>query len=241
MQPETVKACVIRKALIIDEPWIGHILAGRKVWEMRATDTSIRGDIALVRKGSGQVVAVANLVGTAGPLDRSGMLASVEKHRIPAPMIENGQVDRWCYAWKLDNVHRLPRPVRYEHPNGAVIWVNLGDATSEEIRMRLGGMRPSVLHETERAAIKMVGSAVGRGTAAERELVPFARDNTCFNRLLGARGYFQVGAKGEEVKYDIYGEAFEALKKMKTARWRRPNSKGNWGIVTAVRWARAVQ
>ncbi|RXX44551.1 XRE family transcriptional regulator, partial [Klebsiella pneumoniae] len=23
---------------------------------------------------------------------------------------------------------------------------------------------------------------------------------------------------------------------MKTAKWRRPNSSGNWGIVSAVRW-----
>ena len=38
------------------------------------------------------------------------------------------------YAWVLDQVRRLPKPVPYEHPRGAVIWVTLPDT----IRRRLG-------------------------------------------------------------------------------------------------------
>jgi hypothetical protein len=44
------------KALIIREPWIGHILAGRKTWEMRTSPTNIRGRIGLIRKGRAIVV-----------------------------------------------------------------------------------------------------------------------------------------------------------------------------------------
>lgn len=74
---------MITKTLIIAEPWIGRILAGDKVWEMRATYTSVRGDIALIRKGSGQVVAAARLADTEGPLGRHQMLATVEKSSNP--------------------------------------------------------------------------------------------------------------------------------------------------------------
>src|SRR5947209_18338036 len=49
------------KALIIREPWIGHILSGAKTWEMRTSKTSLRGRIGLIRKGSGVVVGVADI------------------------------------------------------------------------------------------------------------------------------------------------------------------------------------
>ena len=52
------------KGLIIDEPWIGFILSGRKTWEMRSRNTQIRGRIGLIRKGSKMVVGVADLVDT---------------------------------------------------------------------------------------------------------------------------------------------------------------------------------
>ena len=53
---------MIEKGLIIDEPWISMILRGSKTWEMRKTITKIRGPIALIRKGSKQVVGTADLV-----------------------------------------------------------------------------------------------------------------------------------------------------------------------------------
>lgn len=66
--------------------------------------------------------------------------------------------------------------------------------------------------------------------------VPISKDGSHFGKHLGERGYYQVGAKGEEVKYEYFDEAMEALRCMGTAKWRRPNDKGNWGIVSAKRW-----
>ena len=40
------------KGLIIADPWIGYIISGTKTWEMRSRNTTIRGRIALIRKGS---------------------------------------------------------------------------------------------------------------------------------------------------------------------------------------------
>src|SRR5882724_4451059 len=50
------------KALVIDEPWITAILKGDKTWEMRKKNCKIRGEIALIRKGSGLVVGTAHVV-----------------------------------------------------------------------------------------------------------------------------------------------------------------------------------
>lgn len=61
----------IRSGLIIDEPWIGKILSGTKVWETGSTRSSIREPIALIRKGSGAVVGVARMINRHGPINRA--------------------------------------------------------------------------------------------------------------------------------------------------------------------------
>lgn len=67
--------------------------------------------------------------------------------------------------------------------------------------------------------------------------VPFASDGTWFSpELKRGRGY-TIGAKGEEETVDDYEEALKRLRRMTTPRWRRPNSKGNWGIVSGIRWS----
>tara|TARA_R110002096_G_scaffold92501_3_gene209109 strand:+ start:458 stop:682 length:225 start_codon:yes stop_codon:yes gene_type:complete len=32
---------------------------------------------------------------------------------------------KWRYAWRLCNVKKYNKPIPYNHPKGAVIWVNL--------------------------------------------------------------------------------------------------------------------
>ena len=50
------------KGLVIRSPWIDHILAGKKTWEMRTRATSTRGRIALIKAGSGLIYGTAELV-----------------------------------------------------------------------------------------------------------------------------------------------------------------------------------
>lgn len=68
--------------------------------------------------------------------------------------------------------------------------------------------------------------------------VPVARDGSIFNPDLLRGGHFQVGAKGEEQNYGTFTEALSALNSMPVPRWRRPNDKGHWGIVSGVTWQR---
>jgi hypothetical protein len=42
---------------------------GKKIWEMRKSTCRLRGPVALIRKGSGQVVGVTEVVDSLPPLD----------------------------------------------------------------------------------------------------------------------------------------------------------------------------
>lgn len=135
----------VATGLIIDEPWITHILNGDKTWEMRSTATRKRERIGLIRKGTGLVVGEGSLVGCLSPLTREELLATVEKHRIPAERILSGEVENWCHPWVLEDVVRYATPIPYRHRSGAVIWVRLNDTSGcENKKAECGSSAPSM-------------------------------------------------------------------------------------------------
>ncbi|MDL4074858.1 XRE family transcriptional regulator, partial [Klebsiella quasipneumoniae] len=70
--------------------------------------------------------------------------------------------------------------------------------------------------------------------------VPYAADGSCFHPGLASTrdGSFGVGDKAAQKRFGTFSEALEYLRSMETAKWRRPNASGNWGIVSAVRWGK---
>lgn len=216
------------KALVVDEPWIGMILAGRKTWEMRSTQTSHRGWFGLIRKGSGEVVGAAQLADVRGPLSLSELDESFALHRVPIEEFRSGRASKWNTAWILEQGVSLPIPVRYHHPAGAVVWVNLSTQESELLRAQI---------ERLPSAVRM--RATGTRQLPGETLVPVARDGTWFHPGLIKAGEFTIGEKGAEQRVPDYYEALRLLASMSPARWRRPNGMGNWGIVSGVRWLRA--
>lgn len=71
---------IVRKALIIDSPWIEKILAGEKTWEMRSTRTKLRGPFGLIQKGSGQIKGIAHLDMASGPYNNDELAQHFGKH-----------------------------------------------------------------------------------------------------------------------------------------------------------------
>ena len=67
--------------------------------------------------------------------------------------------------------------------------------------------------------------------------LPIAADGTSFGPHLYRAGGFKVGPKSAERKVADFQDAVAYLKSLPKAYWRRPNSRGNWGIVTEVAWA----
>ena len=68
--------------------------------------------------------------------------------------------------------------------------------------------------------------------------VPVARDGSLFTPDLMRNGTYQIGAKGEEENVSNFFDALARLNSMAVPRWRRPNEKGLWGIVSGVAWQR---
>lgn len=123
------------KGLLISDPWIEQILRGEKVWEMRSRGTNQRGWIALIKAGSGFVYGIARIEDCLGKLSDTQMLANHDKHGIPVERL--GEVPNYRYAWVLADVQRLPKPVPYQHPFGAVIFANLDESAQAAIGAQL--------------------------------------------------------------------------------------------------------
>jgi hypothetical protein len=128
----------ITKGLVIDEPWIGYILAGRKDWEMRSSATSFVSWFGLIREGSGLVVGIARLTGVETPKSPDELVASIERHRIPEAMIWDGTIAKWHTPWVLADAQPLRRSVPYKHPYGAVTWVQLSPDVTTAIAAQDG-------------------------------------------------------------------------------------------------------
>lgn len=124
---------IVTRGLVIGSPWIEHILAGRKDWEMRSQATSHRGWFGLIRKGSGHVVGLARLVDCGKTLSQSEMIANIDHHRIPEDMILRGEVAKWNIPWKLAEIIPLERSIPYEHKSGAVIWVTFTPEVTRQL------------------------------------------------------------------------------------------------------------
>lgn len=111
----------ITHGLIIKKQWLDLILSRRKVWEMRSTQTKVRGTIALIEQGTGLIVGQVELVDSPGDLTPSYVLNNHEKH-----LVDNHKLlNKWRYPWILDKAIRYDKPIPYNHPQGAVVWVRL--------------------------------------------------------------------------------------------------------------------
>lgn len=138
------------KGLIVDEPWIDLILSGKKTWEMRKTACHHRGRIALIRKGSGQVVGTAEVADSLPPVDSASDYARAEpRHCIPPERQAQAFADGWRTPWVLENVRSLPRPVSYKHPYGAVIWVNLEKDVAAAVAAQDGQSQDETVVESQ--------------------------------------------------------------------------------------------
>lgn len=112
------------KGLIIRSPHIDNILSGLKSWEMRSRKTNVRGRIALIKAGTGKIYGEADLVEVLEPLECEAMIhMSWQFHRVARS--DRHKLAKWKYPWRLENAVKYDEPKPYDHPQGAVTWVNL--------------------------------------------------------------------------------------------------------------------
>lgn len=71
------------------------------------------------------------------PLTPEEMIRHFDRHKIPAHMIESGQVASWNTPWILQDARKFASPVRYTHKSGAVTWVKLDPEVTEQIEWQM--------------------------------------------------------------------------------------------------------
>lgn len=113
------------KGLIIQAPWIDFIFEGKKTWEIRGSNTNIRGKIALIKSGTSMVLGTVDLVDSK-KLDFEEYKQTEEYHKAPTGGCTELPYKN-THAWVFENAILFQEPVPYKHPIGAVIWVNLSD------------------------------------------------------------------------------------------------------------------
>lgn len=111
------------------------------------------------------------------------------------------------------------------------------DAALEWLRAR-PDFKESVWMDPDREVNEAEDSPRDGEVLGEFLFVPVAADGTAFVPDYRRGGRYTVGLKGEECQFEDYREALEYIASMTRPAWRRPNDKGNWGIVRADRWER---
>jgi hypothetical protein len=116
---------MVMDALIIKKQHLDKILAGRKTWEIRGSKTHKRGKIGLIQSGSSTIVGECELI-DCKKLSENDFIKNLSKHQVePERLKEVVGHYKTPYAWVLKNAKRYSKPIKYQHPNGAIIWVKV--------------------------------------------------------------------------------------------------------------------
>lgn len=110
--------------LIIKKKWLDLIMSGKKILEIRGCRTSHVGEeIALLESGSQKIRGFCTIKEVMA-LDKGKWEAHRDRHCVDVPWENLIKRYKTPYAWHLSAI--TPKEgLAYEHPKGAVIWVNL--------------------------------------------------------------------------------------------------------------------
>jgi hypothetical protein len=116
----------MKKALISRSPHVENILSGKKTWEIRGCNTKTRGEIELIKSGTGTIVGKCEIIDVIGPININELERHIDKHCVPLNRFNDVFGDyKKIYAWVLDNAFKYKSPIKYKNPKGAVVWVKL--------------------------------------------------------------------------------------------------------------------
>jgi hypothetical protein len=111
------------QALIVKKEWLTEFYSLRKGWEMRARPTKKRGTYGFIESKSGLVTGQFDLVDSLEAITASEYPKYFDMHRIPKELKD--LYVKYPYPWVISNVIKFDEPIKYTHPPGAMIWVNL--------------------------------------------------------------------------------------------------------------------
>lgn len=112
------------KGFIVTERWMKRILSGEKLWDVRNGTTKIRGKIYLIQSGTKCIVGECELIDSI-KLNHTIFVENKDKHCIEKNFNEISYKNPHAWVINKNSVRKYDKPVRYNHPSGAIIWVNL--------------------------------------------------------------------------------------------------------------------
>lgn len=140
-----LQTATVERGLVIQQPWVGMITVGKKTWEMRTRQTKLRGWIGLIEQGTGQITGVAYLKASPPALRRSDHHLHYRKHRVKLDDGKKVYSGKYLFPWVLDKAIKLPKPLKYQHPNGAVTWVKFADKIGRDLARQIRRVYPEEL------------------------------------------------------------------------------------------------
>lgn len=117
------------RAFIVKEHWGNLILGGSKLWEIRGTGTQVRGRVGVIFSGTGMIKGSVEIAGSSLLL-REDFEMFRKYHHIPGSFEDLPYEEP--HIWYLKDAVRFTEPIPYQHPQGAVIWVDLSKGKRKE-------------------------------------------------------------------------------------------------------------
>ena len=108
--------------LVVKNPWLDLILAGKKIWEIRDAQTKQRGKIHLALSGAGGRIAGQCHITDSFAIDKCMLAKHVAKHCVKDLATMKY---RRPHVWVLSKARRYKKPFEYSHPRGAIKRVKL--------------------------------------------------------------------------------------------------------------------
>ena len=112
----------LSRGLILLPQWAKLIVSGLKTWEVRHTNTKIRGKVYIIASKVNLIVGEATLIDSF-PLTEELYNNNGDKHRIICDY--NSLPNNYKWVWQFDNAIEYDIPVEYKPKRGAQIWVNI--------------------------------------------------------------------------------------------------------------------
>jgi hypothetical protein len=134
------------RGLMVRDPYASQILDGEKVWEIRGRPTQIRGQIVIIKSGSGCAFGTVKLVRVLGPIGLDDLVQAREiTQEEREEFARTGLPYPKTYAYVMTNPRWFQRPIPYRHPSGAVTWVRLPGLDLETVSYAAARYAPTQL------------------------------------------------------------------------------------------------
>jgi len=121
------------RGLIIRKPWLDQVMSGEKTLEIRGSNSSHVGEpIALIEGGS-SIIRGFCVLEESIYLTEDLWYKEMDNHLVDCSYYEITCTYYNPYGWRFKDVVPCSKKVKYKHPSGAVIWVNL-----DNVQIKIG-------------------------------------------------------------------------------------------------------